>query len=67
MYQQQHDKFLTMYRNQNWTGAEKFAHDLKDNWLEMSDYYNVMIDRIDEYRKNPPGEEWDGVYRATTK
>ena len=67
MYQQQHEKFLTMYRNQNWVGAEKFANDLKENWLEMSDYYNVMIERINEYRMNPPSEDWDGVYRATTK
>ena len=67
MYQQQHDKFLTLYRQQKWIVAEKFATDLRDQWPEMSDYYEIMLGRIGEYRQNPPGENWDGVYRATTK
>jgi hypothetical protein len=33
----------------------------------MADYYNIMLMRIEEYKKNSPGEDWDGVYRATTK
>ena len=47
--------------------AEKFANDLKDSWPDMSDYYDIMLDRIAEYKENSPGEDWDGVYRATTK
>ena len=27
----------------------------------------VMLLRIEEYKKNSPGEDWDGVYRAETK
>ena len=65
--QQQHDKFLYLYRAQKWIVAEKFANDLRDAWPEMSDYYNIMLGRIGEYKDNPPGEDWDGVYRATTK
>ena len=65
--QQQHDKFLTLYRQQSWIIAEKFATDLKDAWPEMADYYNIMLERIEEYKKNSPGNDWDGVYRATTK
>ena len=40
----------------------------------MSGYYGAMLDRIAEYKANPPlnfrGEpdkDWDGVYRATSK
>ena len=47
--------------------AEKFATDLRDGWPEMAGYYDVMIDRINEYIKNSPGDDWDGVYRAETK
>ena len=65
--QQQHDKFLVLYRAQKWMVAEKFANDLRAAWPEMSDYYNIMLQRIGEYKDNPPGEDWDGVYRATTK
>jgi len=67
MYQQQHEKFLKLYRGQVWETAVRFAKDLKREWPEMADYYNVMIDRINEYRMHPPSEDWDGVYRATTK
>ena len=65
--QQQHDKFLVLYRQKSWVIAEKFANDLKSAWPEMADYYDIMINRIHEYQSNPPAGEWDGVYRATTK
>jgi adenylate cyclase len=67
MYQQQHDKFLALYRGQKWIVAERFATDLRDGWPEMAQYYDVMIDRINEYKENPPSDSWDGVYRAETK
>ena len=67
MYQQQHDKFLALYRGQKWVVAEKFATDLRDGWPEMAPYYDIMLARIEEFKTNPPGKDWDGVYRATTK
>jgi len=67
MMQQQHEKFLKLYRQQSWKIAEKFANDLKEQWTEMSAYYDIMLDRIKEYKENPPGKDWDGVYRATSK
>jgi adenylate cyclase len=30
-------------------------------------YYNIMKTRILEYKENPIEEQWDGVYRATSK
>ena len=65
--QQQHDKFLDLYRKQHWTSAERFATDLKREWPEMEKYYDIMIERISEFKESSPGEDWDGVYRATTK
>ena len=67
MYQQQHEKFLTLYRGQSWKIAERFANDLRDGWPEMAQYYDIMLDRIEEFKTNPPGKDWDGVYRATSK
>ena len=64
---QQHDKFLQFYRGQKWSFAEKWANDLRDAWPDMADYYNIMLNRIEEYKDNSPGENWDGVYRAETK
>ena len=67
MYQQQHEKFLALYRAQKWIVAERFATDLRDGWPEMAAYYDIMLHRIGEYKNNSPGEDWDGVYRAETK
>ena len=67
MYQQQHEKFLILYRGQSWKIAERFANDLRDGWPEMADYYDIMLERIAEYKENSPGEDWDGVYRPLTK
>ena len=40
---------------------------MKKFWSgELNKYYKEMIDRIEEYAKNPP-VNWDGVYRATSK
>ena len=33
----------------------------------MSDYYDMMINRINDYQKTPPPENWDGVFVATSK
>ena len=65
--EQQHEKFLTLYRNQKWIVAEKFANDLAAAWPEMFEYYNIMLERIENYKHNSPGDDWDGVYRATSK
>jgi len=65
--QQQHEKFLKLYRGQAWETAARFAEDLKDSWPEMAGYYDVMLGRIQSYLENPPEDDWDGVYRAETK
>ena len=33
----------------------------------MSDYYDMMSERITEFKKNPPPPDWDGVFVATSK
>ena len=67
MYQQQHDKFLALYRGQKWVVAERFAKDLRDGWPEMASYYDIMLDRIEDYKDNPPEVDWDGTYQARSK
>lgn len=63
----QHQKFLELYRQGKWEVAKKFASDLKQCWQgNLTDYYDLMISRIEEFETTPP-ENWDGVYRATSK
>ena len=63
----QHMKFLELYRQGHWEAAAKYASELKQAWRgEMNQYYDMMIERINEHKENPPAN-WDGVYRATSK
>ena len=33
----------------------------------MNDYYEMMSERINEYKQSPPPKDWDGVFVATSK
>ena len=60
--------FLLAYRGMQWDEAEQLAKvgaDLKV--AEVERYYLCMLERIAEYRKNPPPRDWDGVLIATEK
>jgi adenylate cyclase len=63
----QHMKFLELYRQGHWEVSANYANELKQAWRgEMNQYYDMMIERINEYKENPPAN-WDGVNRATSK
>ncbi len=59
-------KGLALYRNQKWDEANKyFSH---TNKLLVRDGASmVFIDRCKEFKTNPPGKKWDGVYQMMTK
>jgi hypothetical protein len=65
---EQHAKFLACYRAQRFSVAQAVAKALTSAWdHQLKDYYLMMMERCIELGKNPPGEGWDGVYRATSK
>ncbi len=57
---------LRAYRQQDWEQAELLLYNLSrinpDHLL-----YKLYAERIQEYRANPPGENWDGVTTFETK
>ena len=56
---------LQLYLGQQWDEAEKeFACLHADSTHSV---YEIYLQRIGEFRKNPPGDDWDGVYTLTTK
>ena len=56
---------LELYRGQKWSSATKAFGTLKE---KMSDEASsVFLGRIDFFKANPPGEDWDGVFRLTVK
>ena len=63
-----HNAMLQAYRGQNWDAAKTLIAELhKETDAEMHNYYNVMLERIDEYAAASPGDAWDGVFVARTK
>ncbi|MEO0329033.1 MAG: adenylate/guanylate cyclase domain-containing protein [Pseudomonadota bacterium] len=62
---------LSSYRNQDWISAyealelmEPLGEKLN---LNLKNYLFLYETRISEFRENPPGNTWDGVYTATSK
>ncbi|HUP98548.1 MAG TPA: adenylate/guanylate cyclase domain-containing protein [Usitatibacter sp.] len=63
------DKFhkaLEWYRKQRWNEAEEGMKALRYAAPE-SKLYKLYLKRIAEYRANPPGADWNGLWVFTTK
>jgi class 3 adenylate cyclase/HAMP domain-containing protein len=54
------------YRNRNFKKAQKHFGDAKEI-LGKDTPSNLYMERCEELIKNPPGDNWDGVYDAKTK
>ena len=62
-----HNTFLTYYRAQRWDDALKVIELNKITYPELSKYYEMMGDRINHLKEDEPGEDWDTIFRATSK
>ena len=65
--QKAHDLFLGHYRAGEWGRAIAMAYEMGDKIFDgqLKGYYEAMLDRMTEMKAAP--ENWDGVYRATSK
>ena len=70
----QHDSMLALYKSQKWddclAAAKKCREYAKDAPFEIDGFYELYETRSVDYKANPPvppGEDWDGVFVATTK
>ncbi len=57
---------LASYRQQQWDLAEAAMQSLAGEEPERM-VYGIYLERIEQYRNAPPGEDWDGVFTHTTK
>ena len=57
---------MRMYRMQEWDMAELNLLNLKQT-SRSPQLYEVYIERIQHFRKEPPPGEWDGVFDHKTK
>ena len=66
-----HNKMLAAYRGQKWGEARDLLAACRQQGeaagLKLDGFYDLYAGRIEEYAANPPGEDWDGVFVATTK
>jgi adenylate cyclase len=68
LYARSHKDFLRLYRNQEWDRLDHYYKTLENAFDgDMKEYYDMMMERVEEYKINPPGENWDGVFRTNSK
>lgn len=58
---------LALYRAQKWDECEQLIAELRQTRPDLGGLYDLYEERIADYRLNPPGENWDGVFAATSK
>ena len=56
---------LAEYRTKNWDKAAKSLRNLSQRTDRA--LYNVYLDRIERFRREPPPVDWDGVFEHLTK
>ncbi len=66
-YFKKHHEFLALYRAQKWDEAEAMLGELREMDPKLYGNHDLYAERIEEYRANPPGEGWTGMYVATSK
>jgi len=71
---QEHDAALAAYRAQQWDEADRrmdaaraIVRQQTGLVAELLAFYDIIAERIVEFRANPPGAAWDGVYVAESK
>lgn len=64
-----HERLLAAYRGQRWDEAMVLIEECRalSEGLSSQPLYATYVERMDEFRTNPPPADWDGVYVATTK
>ena len=58
--------FLKLYRAQRWDVADAALKTMCADEGECF-LFELYHERIEYFRENPPGDDWDGVYVATAK
>jgi len=66
-FKEKNDAMLAAYRGQDWDQAESLLAECRQMWPSLVGLHDLYAERIAEFRINPPGADWDGVYVATSK
>lgn len=63
---EKHHQAMDTYFNQNWEMAAQIFESLARDYPHTK-LYKIFIERIADFKNNPPGTDWDGSYRLTEK
>lgn len=63
---EQSEQAMNAYFNQEWETAQTLFQELHTSHPEVK-LYKLYLERIAEFKNNPPPTEWDGVYVHTSK
>jgi adenylate cyclase len=66
-HQARHDRMLSSYRAQNWSGARAALAECRTSGPGLAGLYEVYAERIAHFDAYPPGPGWDGVFTAESK
>jgi adenylate cyclase len=61
------EEMLAAYRVQNWDCASAVLDQLRTIAPDLAMLWDLYAGRIDDYRREPPGADWNGVTVARTK
>ena len=69
--QASNNSMLEYYRSQNWEKASETIKSMRTQAdqieIDLDGFLFLYETRIQEYKANPPGKHWTGVYEAETK
>jgi len=62
-------KLLVCYRDRDWDGAVEVLSLCKKHGygVDFNRYFDLFGSRIEQFRRNPPPADWDGVFELETK
>ena len=67
-YSRAHADFIKLYREQQWDKLDEYYKTLNSAFGgEMKEYYDMMMERVEDYKKNPLPADWDGIFRTNSK
>ena len=67
-FREMHNIMLDAYRSQRFGSAISMCEKLERAFNgQMKAYYEMIKERCEEYLRNPPPADWDGVFRSQTK
>jgi hypothetical protein len=60
-----HNEMREFYKAKNWDAAETAITWLKTQFnQELNSYYDIILDRINEYKNQELPDDWQGIYEV---